>query len=44
MKIRIEIRLNTFISVGVLTLIVLSFAWSFRELSKSTSDVDLVEK
>jgi PAS domain S-box-containing protein len=44
MKIRTRLRLNTFISVGVLTLIVLSFAWSFRELSKSTSDVDLVEE
>ena len=44
MKIRTRLRLNTFISVGVLTLILLSFAWSFRELSKSTSDVDLVEE
>ena len=44
MKIRTRLRLNTFISVGVLTLILLSFAWSFKELSKSTSDVDLVEE
>ena len=44
MKIRTRLRLNIFISVGGLTLILLFFAWSFRELSKSTSDVDLVEE
>ena len=44
MKIRTRLRLNTFIALGVLTLILLSFAWSFRELSKSTRDIDLVEE
>jgi len=44
MKISTKLRLNAFISLGVLTVILLSFAWSFRELSRSTCDIDLIEK
>jgi PAS domain S-box-containing protein len=44
MKISTKLRLNAFISLGVLTVILLSFAWSFRELSRSTSDIDLLEE
>ena len=44
MRIRTRLRLNTIISLGVLALVLLSIAWSFRELSKSTRDMDLVEE
>ena len=44
MKIKTRLRLNTYISMGVLALVLLSIAWSFRELSKSNRDIDLVEQ
>ena len=42
MKIKTRLRLNTFISMGVLILILSSFAWSFREKSSATRNMDLV--
>jgi PAS domain S-box-containing protein len=42
MKIKTRMRLSTFIALGVLILILLSLAWSYREMSRATSDVDLV--
>jgi signal transduction histidine kinase len=44
MKIKTRLRLNTYISLCVLALVILSIAWSFRELSNSDRDIDLVEQ
>ena len=44
MKIKTRLRLNTFISLGILILILLSFAWSFREMFKATRNMDLVNE
>jgi len=42
MKIKKRLRLNTFISLSVLILILLSLAWSFREMSVATRNMDRV--
>ena len=42
MKIKKRLRLNTFISLSVLVLILLSIAWSFREMSVATRNMDRV--
>ena len=44
MKIEKRLNLNTVISLGAVILIILSLAWSYREGSKASRDVDLVEK
>jgi PAS domain S-box-containing protein len=40
MKIKTRLKLNSFISLGVLILILLSLAWSFREMSIATRNLD----
>lgn len=44
MKIRTRLRLNTFISIGVVILILLSMVWSFREVSRTERDMELADK
>ncbi|MGO9614512.1 MAG: sensor histidine kinase [Dissulfurispiraceae bacterium] len=44
MKIKTRLRINTFISLGVVILIVLSLVWSFLEVSRATRNVDLIEE
>ena len=42
MKINTRLRLNTFISLGVIILILFSFVWSLQEVSRASRNVDLV--
>jgi PAS domain S-box-containing protein len=42
MKIKTRLKLNSFISLGVLILILLSLAWSFREMSIATRNLDQI--
>jgi len=42
MMIKKRLRLNTFISLSALILILLSIAWSFREMSWATRNMDRV--
>jgi PAS domain S-box-containing protein len=42
MKIKTRLKLNSFISLGVLILILLSLAWSFHEMSIATRNLDQI--
>jgi PAS domain S-box-containing protein len=42
MKIKTRLRLNTFISLGVIILILFSFVWSLQEVSRASRNLDLV--
>jgi signal transduction histidine kinase len=44
MKIGTRLKLNTFISLGVIILILLSLVWSFREVSRATRNIDLANE
>ena len=44
MKIRTRLRLNTFISLGVVILIMLSLSWSFREIFSAERNMELVDE
>ena len=44
MKIKTRLRFNTFISLGVVILILLSLAWSFREIIIADRNIKLVDE